>query len=154
MIATDLDFPADLPYPQRNGYGLKPVQTFKRTEMDSGRARQRPGFVTVPTVASVSWKFTTSEAQIFEAWFRDVISSGAAWFNCPLVTPMGDKPYVCRFVNMYDGPIQDGICHWQYSANLELWEIPRLAPGWGEFPDFIRYADIIDLALNREWPEA
>jgi hypothetical protein len=27
-----------------------------------------------------------------------------------------------------------------------------LEPGWAEFPEFILEADIIDLAVNREWP--
>ena len=29
-----------------------------------------------------------------------------------------------------------------------------LPPGWAEFPDFIVNSDILDLAVNREWPKA
>ena len=71
-----------------------------------------------------------------------------------LRTPIGIKPYVCRFVDIYEGPVLVGGKYWQFSATLELWELPLVPPGWGNFPEFIAGQDIIDLALNREWPEA
>ena len=153
MISTDLNYPDSLPYPTRDNYGLNHVSPFTRTPMDSGRSRQRRSFSSVPTNVTVSWMFTEQETLIFESWFRDTIHDGADWFNCPLKTPIGSKPYVCRFTEMYKGPTPDGICMWRITAALEIWERPLLALGWGNFPDFIRYADIIDLAMNREWPE-
>ena len=154
MITTDLNYPEGLPYPTRDGYGLNHVSPFTRTSMDSGRSRQRRRFSSVPTNVPVTWILTEQETLIFESWFRDTIHDGADWFNCPLKTPVGEKPYVCRFTEMYKGPVPMGICMWQISAALEIWERPLLAPGWGKFPDFIRYADIIDLAMNREWPKS
>jgi hypothetical protein len=32
---------------------------------------------------------TDSQAQAFEAWYRDAITDGAAWFNMNLRTPGG-----------------------------------------------------------------
>lgn len=154
MISTDLNYPDYLPWPLREDYDLNHVSPFTRTPMNSGRARQRRHFSSVPTNVAVSWNFTEQEALMFESWFRDTIHDGVDWFNCPLKTPVGEKQYVCRFTDMYKGPVPTGICMYRVSAALEIWERPLLAPGWGNFPDFIRYADIIDLALNREWPEA
>lgn len=153
MISSDLEFPSGLPYPTRDNYALNHVSPFKRTSMDSGRARQRRNFSSVPTNVPVKWIFTEQETQIFEAWFRDTIGDGADWFNCPLRTPVGTGQYVCRFTAMYQ-MVPHGICMWEITAALEIWERPLLAPGWGNFPEFIRYSDIIDIAINRNWPKA
>jgi len=99
--------------------------------------------------------FTTdAQAQLFEAWYRDTISDGAAWFLMRLQTPLGVESYKCRFTDIYDGPVLVAPIYWRFSATLELWERPLLPPGWAEFPYFVVNQDIIDLALNREWPEA
>lgn len=144
-----------LPLPLQDGYGFKPVSPLLRTQLASGRARQRRQYTSTPTQASVTWMFTTdAQAQLFEAWYRDIISDGAAWFLMRLQTPRGVDSYKCRFTDIYDGPILVAPIYWRFSATLELWERPLLPPGWAEFPYFVVNQDIIDLALNREWPEA
>lgn len=151
---ADIDFPAGLPKPLRQGYGLNHVSPFARTEMATGRARQRRTFTSVPSMATVTWLLDTLQAQTFEAWFRDAITDGADWFNCELKTPIGLRPYECRFADMYDGPTLVGLDHWRYGAELEIRERPILPPGWGLVPDLVQGASIIDVAVNREWPEA
>lgn len=144
-----------LPLPLQDGYGFKPVSPLLRTQLSSGRARQRRQYTSTPTQASVTWMFTTdAQAQLFEAWYRDIISDGAAWFLMRLQTPLGVESYKCRFTDIYDGPVLVAPIYWRFSATLELWERPLLPPGWAEFPYFVVNHDIIDLALNREWPEA
>ncbi len=144
-----------LPLPLQDGYGFKPVSPLLRTQLTSGRARQRRQYTSTPTQASVTWMFTTdAQAQLFEAWYRDTISDGAAWFLMRLQTPLGVESYKCRFTDIYDGPVLVAPIYWRFSATLELWERPLLPPGWAEFPYFVVNQDIIDLALNREWPEA
>ncbi|HHL8026086.1 TPA: hypothetical protein ACQ713_004668, partial [Escherichia coli] len=108
----------------------------------------------VPTEAAVSWVFSDVQAQLFEAWFRDVITDGAAWFNMRMRTPLGVGDYVCRFKDIYDGPVLYALGHWKFTATLELWERPILPPGWGNFPELVVGQSIIDYALNKEWPEA
>lgn len=154
-ITTDIDFPDGLPYPTREGYSLKTVQPFLRTEMASGRAKQRRSFTSVPTMVSVSWVFDNDlDAANFEVWFKVKAMDGAAWFNCPLKTPMGAKPYVCRFAEMYEGPTPYGLCAWRVTAQLEIFERQLLPDEWAQFPEFLRYASIIDIALNNRWPKA
>lgn len=153
---ADIYYPHDyLPMPQQGGYAFQAVSPLLRTQLVSGRARQRRRFTSTPTNASVSWFMETdAQGQVFEAWFRDVLSDGAAWFYMKLQTPVGVKFYRCRFTDIYQGPTLVPPIYWQYSATLELWERPLPLPGWGNFPEFLAGQNIIDVALNREWPEA
>lgn len=68
---ADIIYPDDyLPMPLMDGYGFKPISPLKRTEMTSGRARQRRLYTSTPTQASVKWIFQTDAlAQVFEAFF-------------------------------------------------------------------------------------
>lgn len=163
MISTDINWPAGLPNPQRSGHEMRPIPTFVRSELASGRARQRRQFTSVPTQGTFTWVMTSAQAMAFEAWFRDVIHDGADWFNIKRLTPEGMLVLVCRFADMYQGPAMMGRDRWRYLALLETWERPIaiLPPGWGGFTEFFTAGDccrpglsIIDLAMNREWPEA
>lgn len=148
-------YPDQLPIPLKDGFGLQPVSPLRRTQLTSGRARQRRIYTSVPTNASVTWSFKTDkEAQLFEAWYRDTIDDGTAWFYMRLKTPLGIQPYKCRFTDIYQGPILSRPRFWKFTATLELWERPLLPRGWGNFPELVLGTDIIDLAVNREWPEA
>jgi len=154
---SDIFYPHDyLPRPLQEGYGFKPVSPLQRTDTTSGRSRQRRKYTSTPTVATINWTFTkNNQAQLFEAWFRDVLLDGANWFYMRLQTPLGcDQLFKCRFVDIYEGPTLVSPKYWRYSAQVELWERPLLPPGWGNFPELVAGSDIIDIALNREWPEA
>lgn len=153
---TSLNYPHEyLNLPTQDGYGFQPTSPLLRSQLTSGRARQRRLYTSVPTQAKVIWLFDNDpQCQLFESWYRDVISDGVDWFNMKLRTPLGVEIYVCRFTDIYEGPTLQGGKYWQYSATLELWVRPILPPGWGEFPDMILNQSIIDKAMNREWPES
>ncbi|KAE8545340.1 hypothetical protein [Marinobacter nauticus] len=152
-MATTIDFPKMLPTPHRSGYGLKSGPTFARTEMASGRAKQRPLNKVVPTVVPVTFLLTQEQAQIFEGWFNYEIAYGTAWFNCKLDSPMGLRPYECRFAEMYEGPERLGVRHWRYKAQFEIVERPVISEAWyRDGLQFVAYSSIIDLAINQEWP--
>jgi len=153
---TDVFYPHDfLPTPtRRSGYGLKPVSPLIRTTMTSGRSRLRRKYISTPTIANVVWIFRKEEqAQLFEAWYRDSIIDGSAWFMMRLRTPIGVDFYKCRFVDIYDGPVLVPVNSWQFTANVELWERPLVSDGWGLYPEFIIGSELIDIALNKEWPK-
>lgn len=152
MIVTDKNFPAALPCALRDGYDINHVQPFKRTPMESGRSRSRRKFSSVPSKVDVKWLFRSAEAAAFEAWFRDVISDGADWFNMPIKSPIGMSASTCRFMEMYRGPQLVGADDWQISAVIETWERPLLPVGWGNFPGQIVGSSVLDYAVNREWP--
>lgn len=152
-----IDFPSVLPCGQREGYSLELVQPFARTQMSSGRAKQRQTFDNVPELATVSWIFTPQEAMIFEAWFRYTIRNGTDWFNVDLRTAMdgravpGVSAYECRFTEVYRKQME-GAHDWRFTAPLELRERQTLAEEWLEFPEYVIGSSIIDIAMNREWP--
>ncbi|HAT3749166.1 TPA: hypothetical protein I8622_002142 [Klebsiella oxytoca] len=153
-MSTPLNYPSDaLPCPLKENFGLKPVSPLKRTQMVTGRTRQRRAYTSVPTETDIAWIFTDAQGQAFEAWYRDVISDGAAWFNMPLLTPVGQRDYVCRFKDIYEGPTPEGGMFWRYTATLELWERPLVPPPWGNYPEWIAGSSLLDIALNREWPK-
>lgn len=147
------EFPDTLPSPLRAGYGLNHVSPLQRTEMASGRARQRRRFTSVPTMAQVQWLFTQAQAQLFEGWFVHEISDGAVWFNVRLRTPMGLKPYEARFAGMYEGPELVGIADWRITAQLELRERQTASEDEMQFPLEIAYGEIFDRTMNSHWPD-
>ena len=153
---TENSYPHDyLPLPLMENYSFQAASPLLRTEMASGRARQRRRYTSTPTKATVNWTFTTHpQAMLFEAWYRDVLKDGANWFMMQLQTPLGDlQQFKCRFTDIYQGPTLVAPRYWRYSATLELWSRAVLEGEYGEYPGFIRNSDIIDLAMNREWPE-
>lgn len=150
-----IEYPREyLPLPLREGYTFQAVSPMQRSEMQSGRARQRRRFTSVPTMAAVSWILSDVQSQLLEAWFEDALKSGSEWFNCPLKTPEGIQDYVARFTDIYRGPVLVGVSLWRFTAELELRERPILAPGWGNFPGLIAGSRIFDIAMNQEWPES
>lgn len=146
-------YPEGLPRGRHSGRTYKLVSPLLRTEMTSGRARQRRRFTSVPQAARISWLFTDVQGQAFEAWWRDQLIDGANWFECPLDTPLGYMLYTCRFTDVYSGPSRAGPNLWTYSAELELRERAVPPVGTGEFPDYILHADIFDVAVNEYWPD-
>ncbi|WP_369781855.1 hypothetical protein [Pseudomonas sp. WC2401] len=148
-------YPEFLPEPQRDGYGFQPVSPMARSELQSGRARQRRRFISVPTVASVTWLMDDTEAQLFEGWFEHILLSGSLWFQCPLKTPLGMDEHRARFVDIYEGPILVGESFWRFTAKLELFKRPILAAEWIiDAPDYVAMADIFDIAMNQKWSKA
>src|SRR5699024_10144217 len=88
-MTPELDFPKELPPFMREGYGFNHVQPFARTEMVTGRARQRRTFQSVPSILPVSIILNDSEAQLFEAWFAYDAMDGTKWFNATIkVAPL------------------------------------------------------------------
>ncbi|WP_339477524.1 hypothetical protein [Pseudomonas sp. RL_5y_Pfl2_69] len=149
-----LAYPEGLPTPQREGYGFDPVSPMTSTKLVSGRSERRRAFVSTPTVATVTWLLTPSEAQLFEGWFEYVLLSGSLPFECPLLTPMGMEPYRANFVDIYSGPVLVGVDLWRFSAQLSLFKRPLIDKEWiVDAPDYILGADIFDIAMNQKWPK-
>jgi len=146
-------YPENLPRGLYAGRAYQLVNPLQRSELDSGRARQRRRFANVPEGAQISWLFNDAQAAAFIAWWRDITVDGSLWFDCPLDHPgRGYTDYTCRFTGPYTGPSRVGPELWSISAELELRE--RAAPdlGYGEFPDFLIYASLFDIAVNSKLP--
>lgn len=144
-------YPEGLPCPLRESYAFTPVNNIRRTNMDSGRARQRIEFRNVPTMVQLSWIMTEVQARLFEAWTAQIV--GAGWFTMELLTPLGFNAHEVRFTETPVGGELTGKFLWKYRVVCEVRNRPLLDPGWAELlPDFVLDADIFDYAMNREWP--
>lgn len=143
-------YPDGLPCPLRESYGREPVNNIRSTAMDSGRSRQRIEFRNVPDMIQLSWIFTAPQASLFEAWAAQVV--GAGWFTMNLLSPLGFNDEEVRFKTAPLGGELTGKFLWRYKVVCESRKRPLLEPGWVDFPEFVLEADIIDLAVNREWP--
>ena len=149
-----IQFPRGLPCALREGYGFKPISPMMNTEMVTGRTRYRRKYSSTPTRTTVNWIFDDVQAQLFEAWFEEVLVSGSLWFECNLKTPQGLQSYKAHFVDIYEGPVLEGVSFWRFRAELELWERPILKGGWAIYaPDYILHMNLLDLAINKEWPQ-
>lgn len=156
-MPTDINYPIEhLPLPVKDGYSMSHQSPLQRSQLDSGRARQRRRFTSVPTYVQVKFFFETdAQAQYFEIFFRSVLKDGAEWFNMPLRTPMTKtyQLYEARFTDIYSNMQLEGGEYWSWTAEIEIRDRQTLPTGWAEFPQFVVGSDIIDLAINREWPQ-
>lgn len=146
-------YPEGLPCPLRENYAFTPVNNIRRTNMDSGRARQRIEFRNVPAMVQLSWIMTQEQARLFEAWAAQVV--GAGWFEMELLTPLGFTTEEVRFTETPVGGELTGKFLWRYRVACEVRDRPLMPPGWAEWlPEYIMQSDIFDYAMNREWPQA
>lgn len=149
-----IQYPAQLPPPLQEGYGLNTVDPMLATPMVTGRRRYRVVHDYVPTEIQANFNFDQDQAAFFEAWYARTLNNGFEWFECPLITPVGFKLYEAHFQRIYEGPDLVQVKRWRYTAKLELRERPLIPDGWEQFPDFWFNKNIIDVAVNREWPKA
>ena len=100
-----------------------------RTNMDSGKARQRRRFPKGNRLIAVSWVFTDEQFEIFQAIVKFKLNDGADYFDMSL--PLGGG-YATYSVRMVDGDwsarYQD-FNHWKVTANLECDELATLTEG-------------------------
>lgn len=146
------DYPKGLPLALRDGYAFTPTNNINRTDMQSGRARQRVEFENVPDMLKLRWTLTQEESRIFSVWARVVV--GAGWFKMTILTPEGFDELEMRFTERVDGPALVGRFHWNWSATVEVRNMPELDSDWILLPDYALNPEIFDYAMNREWPLA
>ncbi len=149
-----IQYPAELPLPLQEGYGLSTVDPMRATQMVTGRTRYRLRHRYVPTEVRFNFNFSQAEAGLFEAWYARSINDGLEWFEIRLQTPAGFALYQAHFKSIPSGPDLTQITRWRYSAVVELKERPLIPSPWEQFPQYWLNKNIIDLAINREWPEA
>lgn len=152
-MQTDIYYPPQLPNPLREGHALEPTSPFARTQLASGRSRQRLEFSNVPITGTWDFLYTAGQAALFESWFANTIGDGTEWFNIQRRTPLGMRMLVCRFASMYRGPVLAGVNMFRYSCPLEIYQRDLLPPEWLIVPEFVARMDVFDIAMNKEWPK-
>jgi hypothetical protein len=90
--------------------------------MNSGRARQRRRFLSVPTTMAATWRLSTRMAAVFEGFYKNDLI-GNEWFLLKIPTPQGLVEHEARFIN---SPMESykplGAGRWSYQANVEIKE--------------------------------
>lgn len=112
-------WPAKLPKPSISGYGGEVEQGVIRTNMDSGRPRQRQRFTSGWRPITAQWKFSDEEYGMFQAFVKYKINGGNDFFDIEL--PLGDgmNTYSVRFVGGKYGYKYEAHMYWIVTANLE-----------------------------------
>lgn len=122
-------WPSTLSCPLANGYSFAPQNSFKRTQMESGIARQRRTSTKHSKIVNVAWLFEQEQLSVFESFFLYELHSGAMWFNSPLGNGLGVCCVKARFNNPsqpYQAEALAGVRLWRVTATLETFEMPNL----------------------------
>lgn len=118
-------WPATLPLPSVEGYGVNPGEAILRTEMEAGPARQRRRFTQVPSRITVRWLFRREQFALFEAWYRWQAKEGAEWFAIDLLGGLGLVAHEARFTRQFESRLKNALL-WEVTSELEIRERPVL----------------------------
>lgn len=115
-----IKYPSILPYPLLSSTSFKQQSNILRTEMNSGRARQRRRFLSVPTTMPATWRLSSRLATVFEGFYEHDLKDNE-WFLMDIPTPQGMIEHEVRFIN---SPMESckplGAGRWSYQANIEI----------------------------------
>lgn len=115
-----IKYPSILPYPLLSSTSFKQQSNTLRTEMNSGRARQRRRFLSVPTTMPATWRLSSTLATVFEGFYEHDLKANE-WFLMDIPTPQGMIEHEVRFIN---SPMESykplGAGKWSYQANIEI----------------------------------
>lgn len=76
--------PRKLPYPVRDGFASKYGQAFKAVQMDDTHNRMRRKWAMQPMEYSITWQFTWSQFEFFEAFIKYDCAQASGYFLMPL----------------------------------------------------------------------
>lgn len=120
-------YPANLPRPLLDGYGLARQGEFLRSTLDTGRAAQRERFKAVPTELTATFRLTASEAQQLETFIESSLHGGVAPFLLDVLIPAGAVSHQVRFIS---DPREDckplDPMRWEYRAQIEVRRLQTL----------------------------
>ncbi|NRA56234.1 MAG: hypothetical protein HRU23_18995 [Gammaproteobacteria bacterium] len=116
-----LNYPDSLPSPLLKPLSFKRQSNVLRTKMDSGQARVRRRFKSVPTSMTATWRCKSTDAAVFEGFITHALHDGSAWFTMNILTPLGLVQHEVRFIT---SPMENyqpiSAIWWQYKAQIEI----------------------------------
>ena len=148
-------FPENLPNALFDGHSKRKVDGVQRTQMQSGRTFSRLEFSDTPSDFSLSWRMTQEQAFQFENWHSGAIKGGSLEFIMPVMMTDGFRDRVCKFMGMYQGPDRIGPNTWELTAPVQVRDQvgEGFDPEWWKFSEWIEYASLFDVTMNKHWPE-
>lgn len=106
-----------LPLPLLAPHSYLESPQFVRSNMDSGYARQRRRFTSVPVQFKASINLSQDQATYFEYWFNDRIAGGSDWFEMSMLVGNGLQTHQVRFIGPYSLSMSSN--RFLYSFTLE-----------------------------------
>lgn len=119
-----IQYPEVLPIPLLANYQLQDVDPLQRTQMDSGRVRNRRRFRNVPTDAQVQHIFTQEQFEMFAGWWAHIIFDGALAYSARVrtATGMGDRQLQPK--GMYQAALIGKQWRVSYSVQIMTRDLP------------------------------
>lgn len=147
-------WPKELPWALLQGYEVQTVDPVERTPLDSGRERERRRYVSVPQDIKVEFIFNRSQSAYFELMFKETLQDGVGYFKAHTRTGRGVLQEILKFNGIYRGPIPVSAALNRYTATLRVFERKTIDPAFIDLPGLVAGWSLIDLTMNRHWPEA
>ncbi len=117
-----------LPRPLADGYGLQPMPSTIRTDMDNATARVRRRFTRQMTTASLNFNFTRLQYGLFDGFWRGTLGDGSAWCNIILRNGISDDVWTVRGVAPFKSQMISPDV-WRVSWEVEVDQMPQLSAG-------------------------
>lgn len=117
-------YPNYLPHPHFSDTGIKQQSNRIRSEMSSGRIRQRQRFMSVPAEQTLEWRLKADEAAAFLGWVDHALMGGIQWFRLNQRTELGVVPVDIR---MSAHPLENAkqkAGRFVYSVKCEIRKYP------------------------------
>ena len=112
-------FPSSLPNAETTGYVMTPADANVRTDMDSGPARIRRTFTSIPTRLTLRWRFSASEIKAFRTFYHTTTSEGSETFTMDVYADDAFQSQNCRFAGPYSQRFV-GPDDWQVDAQVDI----------------------------------
>ncbi|HGS4526692.1 TPA: hypothetical protein ACMDNX_002011 [Vibrio cholerae] len=145
-----LMYPSHLPYPHFSQSGIKQIPNRIRSEMSTGRTRQRRRFLTVPAEQTLEWKLPSDKAAAFLGWVDYALDGATKWFRLNQRTELGVVPLDIRMMqHPLESSKQKGG-RFIYTVKCEIRQYPIQSPELtvaqilapGTLSDFVTGADM------------
>lgn len=114
-------FPSSLPQ-VKPGFGVSFEGNQTRTQMESGRSRQRKRFSTDINTFSAEWNLSNFEYEVFKAFLKHKLNSATDWFYIDLFTGGELKTVKARVANGAYSATEIPVLYWDVSATLETFD--------------------------------
>jgi hypothetical protein len=126
MVSSSVSWPTQFPTPTLTGYSLSPFDVVAVSQMESGAARQRLRYTSVPFNVSVEWPMPSDIFGYFQSWYAHKAQEGSRWVTMKLGNGLGAHQTEARFVGSYTATLASDKL-WRVTANLEVREMDVLS---------------------------
>ena len=123
-------WPEELPWPEQEGYGFSTPGAPLRSQNDRGLADVRVRFQDRLLQYRVTCLLDKAQKIVFDAFYRDTLIHGAAWFSAPFANGLGTATVRARF--MGEVVVASFGAAYKLSATLGTTGAPRMS-----FEDYV-----------------